>query len=155
VNLSVIDYVFICLILLMIVHGYIKGLIEELFSWASLVLGIWVAVILNSAAAAFIREKWIPNIRVIPEILAFIAVFLIVMIVVKLLEKILKEVVEGANLGTANKVLGALFGLVEGLAFTLLIIFVLSVQPLFDASRIFEESIFARFLLPIIRMKAG
>ena len=153
--MPVIDYVFISLILLMLIHGYIKGLVEELFSWASLVLGIWVAVLLNSAAAAFVREKWIPNIRVIPEIIAFIAIFLIVMIVVKLLEKVLKDVVEGANLGTTNKVLGAVFGLIEGLAFTLLIVFVLSVQPLFNPSKILGDSVFARFLLPIIRMKAG
>ena len=153
-NLPVIDYVFISLILLMLIHGYIKGLIEELFSWAALVLAIWVAVFLNSAAAAFVREKWIPNIRVIPEIVAFIAVFLIVMIVVKLLEKVLKDVIEGANLGTANKVLGAVFGLIEGLAFTLLIVFVLSVQPLFDPSKILGDSVFASFLLPIVRMKA-
>ena len=152
-NLPVIDYVFISLILLMLIHGYIKGLIEELFSWAALVLAIWVAVLLNSAAAAFVREKWIPNIRVLPEIIAFLAIFLIVMLVVKLLEKVLKDVIEGANLGTANKVLGAVFGLIEGLAFTMLIVFVFSVQPLFNPSKILGDSIFAGFLLPFIKMR--
>ena len=136
----------------MVVHGYIKGLVGELFSWAAPILGIWVAVLLNSAAAALAREKLMPGIRVIPEILAFVAIFLIVLIIVKLLEKILKDVIEGANLGAVNKILGAVFGLIEGFAFTLLIIFVFSVQPLFDSSKVLGDSVFARFLLPIIRM---
>ena len=93
-----------------------------------------------------------PNIRIVPELLAFVAIFLLILLVIKLLERILRDVIAGANLGTVNKLLGAIFGLIEGFAFTTLIIFVLSVQPLFDASKLIGESIFAQFLLPIIRI---
>jgi membrane protein required for colicin V production len=152
-DLAVIDYIFIGLILLMIVHGYIKGLIEELFSWAAIILAIWLAVLLNPAAAAIVRERLMPNVRVVPEILAFAAVFIMIMLVIKLLERILKDVVAGANLGAVNKILGAVFGLVEGFAFTVLIIFVLlSVRPFFDTSKILGESIFAMYLLPVIKI---
>jgi len=154
-NLPVIDYIFIFLILLMIVHGFIKGFIEELFSWAALILAIWAAVLLNPAAAAFIREKAMQNVRVVPEILGFAAVFILVMIVIKFLEKILKDVIAGANLGNVNKILGALFGLVEGFAFVLLVIFVLSVQPLFNASKILQDSVFAQIMLPVIKIPMG
>jgi membrane protein required for colicin V production len=154
-NLPVIDYIFIFLILLMIIHGYIKGFIEELFSWAALILAIWAAVLLNSAAAAFIRQRAMQNVRVVPEILGFAAVFILVMIVIKLLEKILRDVITGANLGAVNKVLGAVFGLIEGLAFVVLIIFVLAVQPLFNSSKILGNSVFAQFLLPLIKIPMG
>jgi membrane protein required for colicin V production len=154
-NLPVIDYVFIFLILLMIVHGYIKGLIDELFSWAALILAIWAAVLLNPAAAAFIRQRAMQNVRVVPEILGFAAVFILVIIVVKLLQKILRDVIAGANLGTVNKILGAVFGLIEGFAFVVLVIFVLSVQPLFNPSKIFGGSVFAQFVLPLIRVPLG
>ena len=154
-ELPVIDWIFISIVLLMIVHGYIKGLIEELFSWAALILAIWAAVLLNSAAAAFVRERFMQNVRVVPELLAFVAVFIIVMVLVKLLERVLKDVITGANLGAVNKILGALFGLIEGLAFTVLIIFVLSVQPIFNPINILGDSFFARFLLPIIRIPLG
>jgi len=155
VNLPVIDYIFIFLILLMIVHGYIKGFIEELFSWAALILAIWAAVLLNSAAAAFIRQKAMQNVRVVPEILGFAAIFILVMIVIKLLEKILKDVIAGANLGTVNRILGALFGIIEGFAFVVLVIFVLSVQPLFNPSKIFADSIFVQIMFPLIRIPSG
>ena len=155
VSLPVIDYIFIFLIMLMIIHGYIKGFIDELFSWAALILAIWAAVLLNPAAAAFIRQRAMQNVRVVPEILGFTAVFILVMVVIKLLEKILRDVIEGANLGTVNKILGALFGLIEGFAFVILIIFVLTVQPLFDPSKIFSGSIFAQIMLPLIKIPLG
>jgi len=151
-NLPVIDYIFIGLILLMIVHGYIKGFVEELFSWAALILAIWAAVLLNSAAAAFIRQRAMQNVRVVPEILGFAAVFILVMIVIKFLEKILRDVIAGANLGSVNRILGAVFGLIEGLAFVILIIFVLVVQPLFSHTKILQDSIFAQIMLPLIRI---
>jgi len=154
-NLPVIDYIFIFLILLMIVHGFIKGFIEELFSWAAIVLAIWTGVLLNSAAAAFIRQRAMQNVRVVPEILGFAAIFILVMIVIKFLEKILKDVIEGANLGNVNKILGALFGLIEGLAIVILVIFVLSVQPLFNASGILGDSVFAQIMLPVIKIPMG
>ena len=152
INFTVIDWIFISLTFLMIIHGYVKGFVEELFSWAAIVLAIWMGVLLNSAVAAFIRERVMQNVRVVPEILAFIAVFILIMIIVKLLERVLKDVIEGANLGAVNKMFGALFGLVEGAAFSALIIFVLIVQPFFDTSNLLEESLFASFLLPIIRI---
>jgi membrane protein required for colicin V production len=154
-DLPVIDYIFGFLILLMIVHGFIKGFIEELFSWAALILAIWAAVLLNPATAAFIREKAMQNVRVVPEILGFAAVFILIMIVIKFLEKILRDVIAGANLGNVNKILGALFGLVEGFAFVILVIFVLSVQPLFDPSKILQDSVFAQIMLPVIKIPTG
>jgi membrane protein required for colicin V production len=149
--MQAIDIFFIVLILLMVAHGLIKGFIRELFSWAALVLSIWVAVLLFPAGGAFIRSMIMENVRVVPELLAFVAIFLIIMIVVKLLERILRDVVEGANLGAVNKFLGGIFGLVEGFAITLLVLFVLSVQPLFDASALVGESFFGQFLLPFFR----
>ena len=151
-DIPVIDYVFAALVLLMVIHGYIKGFVEELFSWAAIVLAVWAAVLLNSAGAAFIRERFMQNVRVVPEILSFIAVFLLVIIVVKLLGRVLKDVIAGANLGTLNRILGALFGLIEGFALTLLVIFVLTVQPVFNASGLLAPSIFAQFLLSIIKI---
>jgi uncharacterized membrane protein required for colicin V production len=150
-KMLVIDWIFASLILLMIIHGYLKGFIEELFSWAALVLALWAAVILFPAGGAYIRTRAMENVRVIPELLAFIAIFLIIMAVVKALERILKNVISGANLGGVNKILGAVFGINEGVALTTLVIFLLRSQPLFDPSKILGESFFARLLLPLLK----
>ena len=151
-NISVIDMVFFILIVLMVIHGYVKGFIEELFSWASLVLALGAAVMMYSKGAAFIRTKIMQNVNYVPEILSFIAIFLLVMIFLKMLERVLKDVVEGARLGGVNKFLGAIFGLVEGFAITAIIIFILAVQPLFDASNIIGDSLLAQILLPLVKI---
>jgi len=149
-NFPLIDVIFLILIVLMLIHGYVKGFVEELFSWASLVLSILAAVFFYAPGAAFIRTKTMENVKFIPEILAFIAIFIIVMVLIKLLERVLKEIILGTHLGGVDKVLGAVFGLVEGFALVAIILFILSKQPLFNAKTILEDSIFAQFLLPFI-----
>ena len=151
-NIPVIDMIFVILLILMIVHGYVKGFIEELFSWAALVFAVWVAVLLHPAGAELIRSKAMQNVRYVPEILAFAAVFVVVVLFCKMLEKILKDVIMGAKLGGANKVLGAVFGLVEGLALITLVVFVLTIQPLFNPTAILSDSIFAQIVLSIIKI---
>jgi uncharacterized membrane protein required for colicin V production len=54
-NLSTLDFVFVFLILLMLVHGYIKGFVRALFSWAALILAIWTAILLFPAGGVYIR----------------------------------------------------------------------------------------------------
>ena len=154
-NLSVLDYIFIFFILLMLVHGYIKGLVRELFSWAALVLAIWAAVLLFPAGGAYIRTHIMENVRVVPELLAFIAIFLIIMLAIKILEHIFENIIVGARLGGVNRVLGAVFGIIEGAAISALIIFVLIKQPLFDASNLVNNSYFAQFLFPLITILPG
>jgi membrane protein required for colicin V production len=151
-NLPFIDWLFIGLIVLMVIHGFVKGLIEELFSWAALILAIWTAILLYQPGGAFIRTKTMESVRVVPELLAFIVIFGIILLTVKILERVFRTIIQGANLGGLNRFLGGIFGIIEGLAFTALIIFVLSVQPLFDASNILGESFFSRLLSPFIQI---
>ncbi|MCL2070312.1 MAG: CvpA family protein [Treponema sp.] len=149
-DIPTIDIIFFLLIVLMIIHGYVKGFVRELFSWAPVVLAVYVAFFLCPQGAAFIRTHTMEDVRIVPEILAFIAIFLSIMILVKILEHILRDVVEGMNLGAVDKMFGAVFGLAEGIALTALILFVFTVQPLFDTASIIMDSVFAQYLLPII-----
>jgi len=151
-NIPVIDMIFFILIILMVIHGYVKGFIGEIFSWASLVLAICTAVFLYPAGADFLRERFFGNVKYLPEILAFVAIFIIITIVIKMLEHVLKDVVTGAKLGGVNKLLGLIFGLIEGVALTAAILFVLSVQPLFDASKVIGNSFFAQLLFPFMQI---
>ena len=149
-SFQIIDLIFLILVVLMIFHGYVKGFLGEIFSWASLVFSIMAAVVFYPAGAAFIRRSIMENVRHVPEVLAFIAIFLMVMLFIKMLERVLKDIIAGAKLGGVNKVLGAVFGLIEGLALVTIIVFFLYVQPVFDVSRLLEDSVFAQILLPII-----
>jgi len=148
--LSVIDIVFILLIVLFVLRCYLKGFISEFFLIASVLLGILASLFFYKNGAEFLRAKYWPDLKTIPEIAAFVGLFIIVFIVIKLLEILLKGIIQGINLGGADKFLGVIYGLIEGIAVVSLILFVLHIQPLFDSSSILSDSIFARILLPLI-----
>jgi membrane protein required for colicin V production len=150
VSFSVIDYIFLGLMGLFMIRCYLKGFISELLSMAAVVLGLLASLFFYKNGAVFIRAKYLPNMKVIPEILAFIALFIIVFIIVKLFEMLLKGVIEGVKLKGADHFLGIVFGFAEGLAVICLILFLLKIQPLFDPSALLQESFFARLLLPLI-----
>jgi membrane protein required for colicin V production len=124
--------------------------VEEFFSWAALVLGLLGAVFFYANGAAFIRERAMENLMYVPEILAFLVIFLLIGLVVRMLERLLLGVIMATNLGGANRVLGAVFGLIEGFALVALLLFVISIQPLFDPQSVIGNSIFAEILLPLI-----
>jgi membrane protein required for colicin V production len=147
----ILDIIFAVLILLLVIRCALRGLIKELLIMASWVLGILGGIFFHKNGAAFIRTKILAGVPVLPEILAFIGIFLIVFLVMRFLERILKDIVEGVNLGDADHALGVLFGLVEGIALVGILLLGLTVQPLFDEGPLLESSIFARFLLPLIR----
>jgi membrane protein required for colicin V production len=87
---------------------------------------------------------------ILPEVLAFIALFLIVFVLIKILGAILKDIIAGIKLGGADRFLGLVFGLGEGLIVISLILFVLTIQPLFDPGPILQKSLFAELLLPFV-----
>jgi membrane protein required for colicin V production len=149
-SVAVIDIIFAVLILIFIVRCSLRGFIGELMSMASVVLGLLTAFLFYKNGGLYIREKFMPDMKVIPDILAFIALFLIVFILIKILELMLKEIIEGIRLGGADRFLGILFGLVEGIIVVSLILFVLTIQPLFDPAPILNKSFFADILLPVI-----
>jgi membrane protein required for colicin V production len=149
-NVAFIDLVFGLLIVLLLIRGHIKGLVAEVLSWASLVLGILASVFLYKNGAELIRTKMLRTVKYLPEIMAFLLIFLIVFLIIKMFEKVLRDVINGVRLGGVDKLLGTIFGFIEGLALVSLILFILSIQPLFEPSAVLQGSIFAEILLPLI-----
>ena len=149
-NLAVIDIIFAALVVIFTVRCALRGFISELLSMAALALGLLAALFFYAPGGDFIRERFMPAVKIIPEVLAFAALFLIVYVAIKILESILKEIIEGIRLGSADRLLGIFFGLVEGIIVVSLILFLFSVQPLFDEKPLLEKSIFAELLLPFI-----
>jgi len=154
VSFSVLDFVFLGLMGLFMIRCYIKGFISELLSMAAIVLGLLASLFFYKNGAAFLRLKYMPDLKVIPEIIAFIALFIIVFFIVKLFEMILNGVIEGVMLKGADHFLGIIFGFAEGLAVISLILFLLRIQPLFNPSPLLNDSFFARILLPLITGKS-
>ncbi|MDR0388351.1 MAG: CvpA family protein [Treponema sp.] len=148
--MEVIDIIFAIFILIIIVRCALRGFVEEVMSMAGLVLGFGAAFFFHKKGAAFLVERYIPDVRILPEVLAFAAIFLIVFLGIKFLEFILKDIITRIHASGADRFLGAVFGFIEGIVLVALVIFVLTIQPLFDAKPLMDKSYFARTLTPFI-----
>jgi membrane protein required for colicin V production len=150
VNLPVIDLVFIVLLGLLTLRGFLKGFTGEFFSIASLALGILAAALLFKNGAAFLRNRYFQNLALVPEVLAFLAIFLAVFLLGKILEHIVKDIISRLNLDRLDRALGLFLGVAEACALIVLTVFVLLIQPLFDPQELLGKSFFVRLLAPLI-----
>jgi membrane protein required for colicin V production len=149
-GLAVIDIVFLVIIMIFALRCALRGIISELMSVAALVLGLLAAIFFFRKTAELIRGRFIPDVKILPEIVSFALVFFIIFAVIKILETILKGIVEGIKLGGPDRFLGFFLGLAEGLIIICLLLFIISVQPFVEPELVLENSFFAEWLMPFI-----
>lgn len=149
-SFTVLDIIFTVLIGLFIVRCYLKGFVTELLSMAGIALGLLAALFFHKNGADFLRDRFWPDLRVIPEILAFIALFVIIFILIKFLCLMIKGIIEGIKLGGLDRSLGLIFGFAEGIVVVSLFLFIIRIQPIFNPAPLLADSFFAQLLLPLI-----
>ena len=137
---SMIDIVFLVVILIFTIIGVVKGFIDNIFgklSWILAILGAFFFY--DRVAVAFLSG--IGN-KIVENILSFLILFVVIFIVVKLIQVVLQKIFSGAILGSLDRALGFFFGIVEGLAIVTLIIFLLANQPFFSIDGLSSGSFF-------------
>ncbi|AAZ97862.1 colicin V production protein [Thiobacillus denitrificans ATCC 25259] len=111
--MSLLDLIVVLVLLLAVVRGLMRGLVDTLFSLAAWILafiaGRWGAVALAPMLPIGIEN---PAIRYFA---GFAVIFLVVLIGVLLLGHALASLVKAAGLGSADTVLGGVLGLAKGL----------------------------------------
>ena len=148
--MAVIDIIFIGIIAISALRCAARGFISELLSMAAVVFGLLAAILFLKAGALFVREQFMPEMKVIPEIIAFAVIFLVTFTVIKILEIMLKHIIEGIRLGGMDRLLGFLFGIAEGIIIVCLFIFLIGIQPFFDPGLVLQKSFIAEIILPLI-----
>lgn len=110
--MSVLDLIVLLVLLLAVVRGLMRGMVDTLFSLAAwilaFVLGKWGAAMLAPLLPVAVET---PSIRYFA---AFAVIFLVVLIGVLLLGHVLAALVRTAGLGGADRVLGGALGLAKG-----------------------------------------
>ena len=151
--MQMLDMIFLILLGSLVLRGFLKGFTGEFFSIASLALAVIAAALFFRYGAAFLRSQDM-QMAFVPEILSFIVIFLAVYVAGKILERIVKDIITRLNLLALDKVLGLFFGLAEGCAFIILVLFFFLKQPFFDCSEILGNSFFAGFFLHLMQLGA-
>lgn len=110
--MSVLDLIVLLVLLLAVVRGLMRGMVDTLFSLAAwilaFVLGKWGAAMLAPLLPVAVET---PSIRYFA---AFAVIFLVVLIGVLLLGHMLAALVRTAGLGGTDRVLGGALGLAKG-----------------------------------------
>ena len=148
--MQVLDLVFVILLGLLVLRGFLKGFTGELFSIVSPALAIAASIFFFKNGAVFLRSRYTQDFLQAPfiaEILAFLGIFVIVFFAGKITGHMIKDIVVRLKLDALDKTLGILLGLAEATALIIFILFLLAAQPLFDPLPILSKSFIARFLL--------
>jgi membrane protein required for colicin V production len=145
---AAIDIVFLVLIVVLAIRGAIRGFVTEIGSVAALVVGLGGAILFYKPLAALIGRLF--GISMWNPLIAFLILFLVLYLLIKLLEHLLHAVFDKLDLERLDRAIGFFLGLAEGLLAVCVLLFLLNWQPLFDARKLLEHSLFARVLSPIL-----
>ena len=103
------DLAIVILISIGIFRGFIKGLINEIFSLISLYLGIIGSINYSNILASYIISytKWNETTT---NIICFLILFILIVFFVTAIAKLITKILKLAALGLLNRIIGSIFG---------------------------------------------
>lgn len=136
---AVIDIIFIVIILVIGFWGLKKGFFTQLITIIGLGVGLFTAYFFSDDLSPILtkvvgEQPWL-------NLLSFIVIFAVVLLLTKLLDKMLDNTLEGLGADGLDKILGFLFGAIQGTFICIGITALLTIQPLVDPLTIFGNSI--------------
>ncbi|MEW6549864.1 MAG: CvpA family protein [Spirochaetota bacterium] len=150
--MSVIDWVFAGVVILLTARCFVRGFVQEMLSVASYAVGLISGLVFANSLVDLATKRLgtfdLPS--TVLYVIAFIVCFLLGFLAMKLIEKLIREGLEAARLEIFDKLLGLALGAAEGLAVVALALIVLDIQPFFDASKLLSDSLFGSTILPLV-----
>ena len=122
--MNTLDVIFLILIGASVLYSLIRGLVREIFSFLSIILGFFGASYGYSTVAQWLK-RWITN-ETLAHILAFAILFIIIALVIGLLGRVLSRLIHKGGLGWADRMGGAAFGFLKAVFLVAIIILVLT-----------------------------
>src|SRR5580693_5071850 len=119
-NMNLADLLIMILLAVTVVSAFAKGFFVEVCSLVGVILGLFIAAA-NYAGFA----RWILLVvrnHAAANLVAFLLIVLLVMVVAGLAGRLLRGLFRGVGLGIVDRLLGAVFGLVEGCVIVTLVL---------------------------------
>lgn len=109
--MTAIDFLFLILLAVGAVSGFLKGFVRQLATLFGLIAGLFVAKALYLSVAGKLAPAIIDSMTA-AQIIAFIAIWVLVPLVCTIIASLLTRFLEAVSLGGINKLLGLLAGMV-------------------------------------------
>ena len=136
--MSVIDIILGCFLLFFLINGFRKGLIKSVLNAFGLIMIIILLVKFSKPLTnMLIVELGLQE--VLAVIVAYILIILVITLVVRLISYLLKKILSMLNLGFADRILGMIFGFLNGVLIIALILLLLNLSPLQKSVREFTR----------------
>jgi membrane protein required for colicin V production len=113
-----VDYAVIAIVGISILLSVIHGLVREILALAAWVVAFVVAQMYAAGAASLLPTAL--TTQSLRLFAGFVAVFLAVLVIMTLLATAVSRLIKTAGLGFADRALGAVFGLVRGMAIVMI-----------------------------------
>lgn len=107
--MAILDIILAVLLIYGLYKGFTKGLFVEIASLVSLLVGLYGAIHFSYYVGDWLKTKVAWDGKYI-QIAAFALTFILILIVVSFVGKLLTKIIDAAQLGTLNKIAGAVFG---------------------------------------------
>ncbi|OJF77652.1 MAG: colicin V production protein [Treponema sp. CETP13] len=143
-SFTLLDFIFMVIILFIAIHGAIVGFIDELFGKVAIILALFIAIMFYSNIAVYINEHIVSEFA--SSLLAFILLFIAVFLFVKIIQHFIGGLFESEIMGSLDHVLGFLLGAIEGLLIISVVLIIFYAQPWFDVSGVLQGSFFDKVL---------
>jgi membrane protein required for colicin V production len=115
-----IDYAVLAIIGISVLLSVIHGLVRELMALASWIVAFMVAQIYAADVAPVLPAAISnPSLRLL---VAFLSLFLAILLVMTLLAIVMSRLINSTGLGLIDRALGAVFGLIRGLAIVMMVV---------------------------------
>ena len=116
------DFIAIVVIAISVGFGFWRGLVREVLSLLSWIAAFWLARLFAGVVAGWMPSSWTH--QGLRYAIGFIAVMLVSVLVLSLMSALVARLVKVAGLTASDRMLGAVFGVLRGLLFVVVLVLV-------------------------------
>ncbi len=147
-SIALTDVIFLLIILIFAIVAAAKGFIRAIFGKLCWILGLLGAFLFYKKLMAHMTTL-VGN-ETLSFILCFVLIFVVIFLIVKIIQTIFERIFDGEIMNGLDRSLGFFFGIVEVLVVIFVFLLILTYQPWFDCSKIFEGSWLVKILSPLL-----
>ena len=136
--MNVLDYILIAILLIFVIRGFVRGLINEIFGFGSFIIPLLLGILFYQKMGAIFAPSM--NL-IVANVLGFLVVFICAFVLIKIIQLLVKTIFSGPILNSLDKTLGLLMGFAEGGALVFLILVAMvEINGTIDTSSLRESS---------------